>query len=254
MPASLADSGSLLVIIAIICLTIGYVFGWLISSMQRGKEEKREVEVVDDAPAEKPAEAPAVVAEAPSILRVRQGETAEDLVVQIGDKTFGAAGSLSVDDRTQIENALRRTADWMGLAYQLGEPAPAAAAAVVSPVVEGVVAVPDASQTPPRQASVIAGMTNALADALQPTVKKEAPLSIVQQIDEIFQGMLTGTEYEGKKVYLAEDPKKGVIVRVENDTYEGVNAVPEGKIKTLLRTAVTEWERRQELNRRRLQA
>ncbi|HMN62453.1 MAG TPA: hypothetical protein PJ988_18960, partial [Anaerolinea sp.] len=120
----------------------------------------------------------------------------------------------------------------------------------VSPVAEAAVEVPEVGQAS-RQASVIAGMTNALADVLQPTVKKEAPLSIVQQIDEILQGMLAGTEFEGKQVYLAEDPKKGVIVRVENDTYEGVNAVPEGKIKTLLRTAVTEWERRQELNRRR---
>ena len=158
--------------------------------------------------------------------------------------------SLTMDARTQIESALRQTAGWMGLTSQLGEPAPAVAPAVVSPVAEAAVEVPEVGQAS-RQASVIAGMTNALADVLQPTVKKEAPLSIVQQIDEILQGMLAGTEFEGKQVYLAEDPKKGVIVRVENDTYEGVNAVPEGKIKTLLRTAVTEWERRQELNRRR---
>ncbi len=258
MPISLANTGSLLIIIAVICLTIGYVFGWMISSIQHGKEDKKDADVEKNGASPAAAETaeeikPVSVAASDlgaGLLRLRQGVNADELLVDISGKTWSDASSLSMGDRAEIESALRKTAQWMGLTYQLGEPAPApivpAQAAAAAPVVK----MAEANEAP-RQASVIAGVTNAIADALQPVVKKDAPLSIVQQIDEIFQAMMAGTPYETQKIYLVEDPKKGVIVRVGNDIYEGVNAVPEGEIKKMLRTAVAEWERRQELNRRR---
>jgi hypothetical protein len=272
MPASLADSGSLLVIIAVVCLAIGYVFGWLISSIQRGKEESREPAIsadedgqVSKVEIEKVVLPPvAEPAPKPAILMLRQGERPGSLVVEVSGKTVTDSGSLTMQDRRRIESALRRIANWMGLAYQLGDVPQSTASqnapdlptgptvATGAPEISGFTNL-DLSEgnNGPRQVSVISGVTNAIADVLQPPAKKDAPLSIVQQIDEIFQAMLEGTDYEDKKIFLAEDPKRGVIVRVGSDVYEGVNAVPDGEVKVMLRSAVAEWERRQETNRRR---
>jgi hypothetical protein len=253
MTASAAPSASLLVIIAIICLTIGYVFGWVISSSQRARMEKKESPEPTPVPPEPVVASPEPVAEKlvadrTAWLRLTRATAGGGLVVEATGKAFGSPSELSLADRQEIESALRATADWMGLAYHLGEPAPVAEVHLTRDAAP----IPVASVESPNPAVVISGMTNALADALQPTVKKEVPKSIVEQIDSIFQGLLVGTPYEDQKVYIAEDPKRGVIVRVGNQVYEGVGAVPEGEVKKLLRNAVAEWERQQEQKTRRV--
>ena len=268
MPESPVSSSSIIIVIAIVCITIGYVFGWIVSSNVRGRAAKNKAdqpEIEPEKPAleEKPLEVvpelvPELVEEAPPakglspLLRVWAAGAELGLVVDLGGKLVNDPAQLTLDDRKQIESGLRTTADWMGLAYQLGAPPPAASSLPpirIAPADPGIVLSEPMDLT--RQPAVIAGMTNALADVLQPTVKKEAPLSIVQQIDEIFQAMLVGTKYENNKIFLTEDLKRGVVVRVDHDVYEGVGAVPEGEIKQMLRAAVAEWERQQEKNRRR---
>jgi hypothetical protein len=256
----------ILVIIAVLCLTIGYVFGWLISAFQHNRETKQQpaADMTVDQPIAETAAAPTVqgfvppeVVEAPpaglsALLSVWEGGQNAGLVVKAGKKTFTDVGALTLDDRKSIEAGLRATANWMGLSYQLGEPSPApitpglvqpvvtSAAPLVSEVVEG-----------GRPAAVLNDMTNALADVLQPVAKKDTVLSIVEQIDEVLQSLVNGTPFEDKKILLIEDPRKGVLVRVGSDVYEGVGALPEGEIKQLVRSAVAEWEKRQEkLSRR----
>jgi hypothetical protein len=146
----------------------------------------------------------------------------------------------------------------MGLSYQLGAPAAQPLPPTPSQPVRRVtgplnpadapVEPADASQPP----SILSGVTTALADAMVPTTKKAAPKSIVEQIDEVLQGMLPGTPFENEKVYLAESPRHGVVVRVGAQTYEGIEAVPEGEVKKLLRAAVAEWEKQQEKAQRRV--
>lgn len=241
MPASVAPSTSLLLIIALVCITIGYVFGWLISSLQHGREEKRTSEDRPDEPVrvipvEKPVETP------PSLLRLSQKSERGDFLVEVKGKVITQVEDLTLEDRAEVESALRRFVQRMGWTYSLRESVSVAA--------------PELPKEPPaepvRPPSVVAGMTSALADVLQPTVKAEPAKSIVEQIDAIFQSMLIGTPYENQKIYIAEDTRHGVIVRIGNELYEGVGAVPEGEIKTLLRGAVSEWERQQEQKRRRV--
>ncbi len=261
-----ATSSTMLIIIAIVCITIGYVFGWIVSSATRKREEKAEKpekpEPVNEpaAPAEalkaaEPAPVPEStppLAELSPVLKVWSGGPDGGLVVELGKRALSDPSTLTLQDRQKIEAGLRATADWMGLAYHLGEPAPApvAQAAPQAAAAEPVLVMAEPMDLT-RQSPVISSVTNALADALQPAAKKETALSIVQQIDEVLQGMLPGTPFEGKKIFISEDPRRGVIVRVENDIYEGIGSIPEGEVKQLLRSAVAEWERRQELNRRR---
>ena len=64
--------------------------------------------------------------------------------------------------------------------------------------------------------------------------------------------MLAGTPYENKKIFLTEDPNEGVIVRVDNEVYEGVDAVPEGEIKKIAAgPRLRNGNARQEISRRR---
>jgi hypothetical protein len=108
------------------------------------------------------------------------------------------------------------------------------------------------SPVEPQRPTVLGGVTSVLADAINPTTpKKEAPKSIVQQIDEILQDKLLGTELAEEKIGLVEDPRKGVVVRIGPVAYEGIGSVPDGLVKDLLKASVQEWERRQEIAKRR---
>jgi hypothetical protein len=239
MPSSLPQSsGSLLVIIGIICLTIGYVFGWLISMLRpkeaKGKSEDETVKSSEQESVETRA----------SVLKLWREPDQGKLLVEFDGKVFDKSVSLTPDQHKRLEGALRETAGWLGLINQ-ATPAGGAAPRSAS-------AAPALPITPQRPPSVIGGMTGAIADAIQPVTKKDETKSIVGQIDEIVQHMLTSTPYANENIFLAEDPKRGVLVRVGNQVYEGIGSVPEGEIKNLLKAAVAEWEKQQELLRRRV--
>jgi hypothetical protein len=74
----------------------------------------------------------------------------------------------------------------------------------------------------------------------------DEPKTMVGQIDVILQRMLEGTTFENQKIHLSEDLRKGVIVWIGLNHYEGIESVPHLEIKQLIRKAVAEWEKRQE--------
>jgi hypothetical protein len=240
----------MIVIIAIVCLTIGYVFGWLISMLRSSKEDKKNALDARIGSVPPLTSEPAAVDKA--ALRLSRDAEKGALQVDLDGSRIGNATNLTMEQRQRLENLLRETANWMGLSYQLGAPAAEPLQAVsVLPVrrATGPLDPADAPVDPAdaaRPSSLISGVTTALADAMVPAVKKPAPKSIVEQIDEVLQGMLPGTLLENEKVYLAESPSHGVVVRVGAQVYEGIDAVPEGEVKKLLRAAVAEWEKQQE--------
>jgi hypothetical protein len=85
-----------------------------------------------------------------------------------------------------------------------------------------------------------------LARALQADVRNPQPAekSIAVQIDEILQENLENSPLASRAIRLLELPNKGMVVMVGLDQYAGVDAVPDEEIKTVIRTAVAEWERR----------
>jgi hypothetical protein len=87
---------------------------------------------------------------------------------------------------------------------------------------------------------------NILARALQSEVRTPMPepKSIAAQVDEILQEMLVDSPLNTKAIRLLELPGKGMVVMVGLDHYEGVDAVPDEEIRSLLQVAVAEWERR----------
>jgi hypothetical protein len=63
--------------------------------------------------------------------------------------------------------------------------------------------------------------------------------------------MLAESPLAGQKIFLTEDLRRGVIVWAQGQSYEGIDSVPAGEVKDLLKRSVAEWERRtEELTRR----
>ena len=82
-----------------------------------------------------------------------------------------------------------------------------------------------------------------------PTIAKEdrpsAPAnSIVSQIDSVLQARLEGTPLGERGIFLTQSPEGGVIVYVGLTRYNGVDEVPDPKIKAAIRAAISEWEDR----------
>ena len=228
MTASMIPS---LMIIGAICITIGYVFGWLIASMRGPKQNKAEDQTKQIEPSETP----------PSLLKISRDSLSGGLFLILMGKEIRSAQQLTLEERKQIAQLLQETASWLGIPTPSVPSVPIA----VDPV-KGMV-----PPVEPARPSVLGGVTSAIADVINPVpAKKEGPKSIVQQIDEILQDKLLGTPLENQKVFLVEDSRTGVIVRVGNETYAGIGALPEGEIKNLLKACVQEWERRQEIAKR----
>lgn len=67
--------------------------------------------------------------------------------------------------------------------------------------------------------------------------------SLAEQIDEVLQEQIEGSElYSG--IHLADSPGKGLLVIIGSETYEGIEAIPNPDIRSLIKGAVQEWERR----------
>jgi hypothetical protein len=88
-----------------------------------------------------------------------------------------------------------------------------------------------------------------LSRALQAEVQNEraSTKSIAAQIDEILQEKLAGQTMEKRAIRLLELPGKGMVVAVGLEQYDGVGAVPDPEIRSLIREAVSDWERRASL-------
>jgi antitoxin component HigA of HigAB toxin-antitoxin module len=74
--------------------------------------------------------------------------------------------------------------------------------------------------------------------------KSAKPLSMVSQIDEILQIMLSTTTFAGRGIRLEEAPGGGVKVVVGSQIFAGVGEVSDPEIQALLRAAIAEWEKR----------
>jgi hypothetical protein len=239
-------------IIAAISLTIGYIVGWLLATLRGDKQSSKSTK----------AKAPGAetLADHRIMLRVWRNNKSGGLLIDLRGTQQPEAKELSLDARRELFDLLKEIGIWMGLPAENAplQRSPAAEGAI-SPAAGGA-GVTTAGLISPVESevvkpSILDGMTNVIADVVSPVPlsRRDAPKSIVQQIDEIFQEKLLGTKFEGQKIYISEDIRKGVIVWIGNTMYEGVGSMPEGEVKNLLRASVNEWERLQEQARRRIE-
>lgn len=243
-----------LLLIAGICVVIGCVFGWLAASMRGGAEHEA---AVTSAPVGPPVPQPGPlpgVTSPPTLLRLMRDADVGGLNMEVGGKVARSAGELSAEQRTQVVDLMKETATWLGLLTAASAPVKASTMSFpnsqdgLSEASLPAAAAPGGALKP----SIISSVTNVFVNALgTPVPVKDAPKSMVQQIDEILQARLAESALQSQKIFLLEDPRKGVMVNIGSDTFEGIGAVPEGAVKNMLKSSVEEWERQQEKLRRR---
>jgi hypothetical protein len=91
---------------------------------------------------------------------------------------------------------------------------------------------------PPPVAPVQPRLDNRAKVKSEPVIK-----SIVEQINDILQEKVTRSNIADVGIKLQETPQ-GVLVWVGKTSYQGIDTVPEGEAKTLIKAAVKEWEKR----------
>ncbi len=81
--------------------------------------------------------------------------------------------------------------------------------------------------------------------SLRSTPKPAAPppKSIVGQINDILQEKVKDSPLAEVGIKLQETPK-GVVVWVGKESFQGVDTLPEGDAKKIIRAAVAEWEKK----------
>ena len=253
--------GSLL-LLALIFVTIGFIGGVLVSlfwverdhdqDKTPSKENKKSISLkgVDE------------------IVSILQDQTGQKLVLRMGKKLYQNAAQLSDQQRKTLEKVAVHWLSWLrNSTEQLTEPLPRNEF-ILAPETESRLVQVIANTEQPQTGSNIAADFHKpvvqqmkqpdakilskpdLSPALQeaPLVAKEPeitqPKSIVRQIDDILQEMISKMSDAPKGVRLMEDPKGGVIVWVGTEKYSGIDMVSDLSIQNLIKSAVAEWEKR----------
>jgi hypothetical protein len=99
-----------------------------------------------------------------------------------------------------------------------------------------VIVIPDTREEPVKP-------VEARIDLIPKAKPAPVPKSIVQQIDEILQEHVANTPMAAVGVKLQETPQ-GVLVWIGKESFQGVDSVPDGDAKKLIKAAVKEWESR----------
>jgi hypothetical protein len=165
------------------------------------------------------------------------------LITEIKGSAYPSVEQMSPTARQQSRDLAREWLTWLGEDLpQSTAPGQAPVAAARAPSLE------DLKITLPSPAP-----KKKLPDILNDQEQEKKPEiiedSIVVQIDNILQEMLTGSTLESRGIRLTEGANMSVIVWVGNEFFQGIDHVPDPVIAQVIRTAVAEWEKRSVPNR-----
>jgi hypothetical protein len=245
-----------IILIGLIALVVGAVAGFLLAGLAN------------------PA-APATPSKGKSmaeLVRLWRDRRTGKVTLEMDGKMFGSAVEMSSQQKAaliqatdelqlwlaggeRVERAVSATLPVAAAVEPLPEPAPLAPAAAGAAVAAATgLAKPD---SPASTESVLAPepevkppsmqLGDILASAIRPSKGKTAPSpakSIAAQVDEIVQEKLPGSAYKDHLIMVTEQPKGGLLVRVDQEHYEGIGDVADPGIQAFLRACVAEWEKR----------
>ncbi len=214
---------------ALIFTAVGFIIGAVVAYffIDRGKERSEEepAESAEEKPAPKPA------AEEPytglplerfnPLVRLYREKSTGKLVTEVDRKIYLSRETIPVEQLRMLREAAESWTNWLGIEKEA--PSVQAAPTLTPPLSKPM---PDSS---------------VLAASILPVDKPRAT-SIVGQIDEILQEMLAHSPFANRTIRLTQEANFGVIVWVDQERFNGIDAVPDAEIQTIIRAAVKKWE------------
>ncbi len=217
-------------------IIIGFLIGYIDSNLRSAKliesaNEKADVIRVESE--KRMAEAEALKAQAPKaqddpgLLRLRNNNGVPTLEL---DGAPIAAKNISPNQKQRLLELLSVIRPWIEGAQSA--PAPKAT--------------PPPPQPTPKPAPVQTAVASPISPPTQPltklTEKEFKALSIINQIDYVFQSRIAGTPYESRGIRIMEGAGGTVEVKVGSAKFPSIEDVPDADIKKAIRAAIAEWE------------
>lgn len=234
---------TLLIIVAVLCLAIGYFANGLLSN--RRSNPPLQADQTADQPVPDPNAAASVEEKAaPEITPVTPiiGKTRLDMATfwreqpsgvlraDMDGRTIKTNAELTPEQRRRLLLVVTDLRPW------LTPPAAPEADAVAVGADQATAAkpMPRPIAIPAPPAPVVLGLDG----------KPAAPASIVGQINHILQDKLVGTPLEDRRISLIEMPGHTVAVKIGIDQFATIDEVPDPEIQAIIRAAVKIWEGR----------
>jgi hypothetical protein len=218
---------------------IGFFIGYIDSNLRSAKliesaEEK--ANVVRSEAEKKIAEAEAIKSQAPSTvddpgslrLKLKNGTPSLEM-----DGVLLYVKTVTPDQRKRLLELLSIIRPWLE-GGQTASPAPVQTMTPPQPV---------ATPAPVQAARTTLSSSPTVPLPVTSLSEKEfKALSIINQIDHVFQTRIIGTPYESMGIRIMEGAVGSVEVKIGSNKYPSIDDVPDTDIKKAIRLAVAEWE------------
>ena len=243
---------------------IGMVIGWVIGFFDSNSRTSKKIEAAEANAEIKVKEAEKKIAEAKQNLATASAMQDDPGLLRLkkdnGRFTLEMDGALvtsdlSPDKKKRLVELVTVMRPWIeGGQSSSAAPQPAAPVQISPP--QGAPLMPDPAQvaiSPPVPASLrnatppvpVPVTFQSLVQTKKPEPEKNiASLSIVQQIDTVLQARLMDTPLAKRGIRLQESIQGGVEVYVGLQKFHAVDDVPDEEIKTAIRSAIAEWEKK----------
>jgi len=226
-----------ILVIGLIGLIFGGLFGYLLAASQKsadGKAEKTPGEQYDPA------------------MRVWRDRRSGKLVVDLDGNYYASMEKMPMRWRSSLQETLDDLKFFTGAINPIDRVAVYAQPAEIAPAVRSTASLTGASAAsqpgfteldPTTKSERDEILARAIVQQNLPKEKEpEAPKSIAAQIDKILQEKLPGTPLRERSIRLVELPERGMVVLVDGKSFDGVGEVQEEEVRKLIQVCVAEWE------------
>jgi hypothetical protein len=234
-------------------LIIGLILGWVIGFFDSNSRSAKKITAAEANAEIKVKEAERKIAEAkqnpqpaqtppddPGLLRLKKDN--ERFTLEMDGALV--TGELSPDKRKRLIELVTIIRPWLE-----GKQSPPAAPQPAAPIQTQPTTPLQTQPAPDPAQDAVSRPVQPSAQPLPAAKKPEAEknissLSIVQQIDTVLQAHLVDTPLAKRGIRLQESIQGGVEVFVGLQKFHAVDDVPDEEIKTVIRAAIAEWEKK----------
>ena len=243
----------ILIILAVLCVAIGFVLDNLLHSLREGKQEPAGSPKYHPVPTPSPEPVPPAAGDSRLYneeLRIWRKIADQGLVVEYQGKKADTPAALTHGQLDRLGTVLQELSAWLGQGVSPVSPeAPSRfsgdlPALYPAPSREALQAVDKAIPEVKRPSlNPVQLISNALrADIPKPGTGELR--SLAMQVDEVLQEKLRGTPLEIRGIKLVDGPTHDLLVQVGINKYTGIEEVPDEEVRAVIREAVAEWRKR----------